>query len=163
MRLASISEPWEVAAVTAVTIGIWRVALGWDWSSVPSADPLRSVAPQSGIDWLVLALGIAAGVGWLAWRDLPVAGTASIWLSIILLSGWRLGVSGILGWPIDLAALIFIVSAVCILAASAGTWLRRRAERLSPVEDVDMDFEDDVDFDDAAPVARPAAACSPRR
>ncbi len=49
MRLAGISGPWEVAAVAAVTIGVWRVALGWDWSSVPSADPLRSVAPQSGI------------------------------------------------------------------------------------------------------------------
>jgi hypothetical protein len=165
-RLASITGPWEVAAVTAGAVAVWRLALGWDWSSVPPGDPLRTVAAQSGFDWLLLCLAVAAGVGWLAWRGFVVAGTVSIWSPIIVLSGWRLAASGILGWPTSLAALIFMVSAVCIVAAATGTWLRHRAERRfdEAVASAAVAF-DDADIERAAaepkPVDRPVAAPSP--
>jgi hypothetical protein len=125
-----ISGPWEVALLTAVAIITWWIALGWDWSSVPSTDPLRSEAPQSGPDWLILAIVIAAAVGRLAWRGYGVAGTVSIALSIVVLSGWRLSVSGILGWPIDLATLIFMTSSICIVSAALGTGLRHHADHV---------------------------------
>jgi len=117
---------WEVGAVAAATVVVWRLALGWDWSSVQSSDPSRLVAPQSGFDWMMLGIAIAAGIGWLSWRGYPVAGTAAIWTPVVLLSGWRLAASGILGWPISLASLIFVVSALAIVAAAVGTWLRPR-------------------------------------
>lgn len=133
--VAGWTGPWEVVAVAVATVAVWRIALGWNWSSVPSGDPLRNVAPQSGVDWLLLGLAVAAGVGWLSWRGYPVAGTAAIWIPVTVLSGWRLAASGILGWPISLAALIFVVSGVCIVAASIGTWLRHRSERHRPIGD----------------------------
>ena len=117
---------WEVAAVAAATVVVWRLALGWDWSSVRSSDPTRLVAPQSGLDWLMLGIAIAAAIGWLSWRGHTVAGIAAIWTPVVLLSGWRLAASGILGWPISLASLIFVVSAIAIVAAAIGIWLRPR-------------------------------------
>jgi hypothetical protein len=119
---------WEVATVAAATVVVWRLALGWDWSSVQSNDPTRLVAPQSGLDWLMLGIAVAAGIGWLSWRGYAVAGTAAIWTPVVLLSGWRLAASGILGWPISLASLIFVVSAIAIVAAAVGTWLRPRRQ-----------------------------------
>ena len=156
--LDRIPGPWEVAAITAVTIAVWRIAFGWDWSSIPSADPLRSVAPQSGTDRLILGFAVAAGVGWLAWRGYGVAGTASIWLSVILLSGWRLSVSAVLGWPIDLAALIFFISVICIVAASLGTWMHHCAARRAG-----DDMHDEPPQPVADIVTTPAASAAPRR
>jgi hypothetical protein len=125
--LAGVAPLWEVVAVAVVAVVVWRLTLGWNWSSVPTADPIRTAAPQTDLDWISLGVVVAAGVGWLARRGCPVLGAASIWTPIIVLSGWRLAASGILGWPINLASLIFVVSVICIVAAGAGAWLRHRS------------------------------------
>jgi hypothetical protein len=122
------------------------------------------------MDWLILGLAVAAGVGWLAWRGYGISGIASIWLSVIILSGWRMWKSSVLGWPIDLAALIFVISALCIVAASVGAWLRHRAGRYDD-HYVDYGDEEPVVPNPSGPVAKPtatdvtasAASGSPRR
>jgi hypothetical protein len=140
-HLAGAAPPWEVAVVAVVAIAVWRFTLGWNWSSIATADPVRTVAPQSDLDWIMLALAVAVAVGWLAWRGWPVVGALAIWAPIIVLSGWRLAVAGVLGWPISLASLIFVLSALCIVAGGAGAWLRHRST--SPDSDADYDDSDD--------------------
>jgi hypothetical protein len=143
--LAGAAAPWEVFVVAVVAAIAWRITLGWDWSSVPTADPVRTTAPQTDLDWLGFGVVVATGVGWLARRGCPVAGAAAIWTPIVVLSGWRLAAAGTLGWPISLASLIFVASAICIVAASAGAWMRHRAHLRARATD------DTIAPDDRAP------------
>jgi hypothetical protein len=142
--LAGAAPPWEVAAVAGATVLVWRLALGWNWSSIPTADPTRTAAPQTDLDWLVLGVAVAVGVGWLARRGCPVAGAAAIWIPIIVLSGWRLAAAGVVGWPISLASLIFVVSTICIVAGGAGAWVRHRAALRRPEPSAEVDPDSNV-------------------
>jgi len=113
----------------------WRLTLGWDWDAGPG-ERSGAASAQSGAAWLILALGVAAGVGVLAWRGGAVAGTTAVWTPIVVLSGCRLAASGSAMWPIDLASLVFTISAICLIAGGTGAWLRRRTEvRSRPVPD----------------------------
>jgi hypothetical protein len=119
----------EIIAVLLVTIVVWRLALGWDWSAVPTPDPVRDVAPQSGFDWLVLATTVSLGTGYLGFRGRAVAGILTTWTPVVILSAWRLAVSGVLAWPIALASLVFMMSAICLVAAGVGRFGRLRGGR----------------------------------
>ncbi|HEY2791637.1 MAG TPA: hypothetical protein VGJ28_04740 [Micromonosporaceae bacterium] len=149
--LAGTVSGWELLGVTAVAVVLWRLTLGWDWATVISAGPTgltHTSAPQSDLDWLMLALGVTICVGWLAWRGSPVVGALLIWVPLIVLSGWRLAAAGTAGWLINLASLVFVLSAVCIVAGSVGAWLRHRSQ--DPVE-----FEDEpepVEAEETLPV-----------
>jgi hypothetical protein len=122
--------PVEIVAVAATAIGAWRLTLGWDWSSVPTPDPVRNTTPQSAADWVTLAVAVMLCTGWLALRGRAVAGTVAIAAPLVILSGWRMAVSGVFEWPISLASLVFSLSVICLVAASAGAWARgRRAAR----------------------------------
>ena len=143
--LAGAASPWEVAAVAGVCVVVWRLTLGWNWSSVTTANPTRTVAPQTDLDWLVLAVVVAAGVGWLARRGCPASGAAAIWMPIVVLSGWRLAAAGMPGWLISLASLIFIVSAICIIFGGAGAWMRHRSQPRSARFDDDDDDKDNYE------------------
>ncbi len=116
----------EVGAVAASAIVTWRFTLGWDWSAVPTSDPFRRTAPQSSVDWIVFAVVVVAGVGWLGVRGRAVAGTISICAPIVVLSGWRMAASGVLEWPISLASLVFSLSVTCMISAALGALCRWR-------------------------------------
>lgn len=118
--------PLEIAAVVAVAILVWFLALGWDWSLVPGAGRGPSSAPQSGADWIVLGVVAMIGVCWLALRGRAVVGIVAVCVPIIFCSGWRLAAAGVVGWPTELAALIFALSAVCMATAGIGAWIRHR-------------------------------------
>jgi hypothetical protein len=130
--LSGVAAPWEVTGIAVGTAVAWRLTLGWNWSGVTTGNPVRTVAPQTDLDWLVLGVVVAAGVGWLARRGSPVAGAVAIWTPIIVLSGWRLVAAGVVGWPVSLASLIFVVSAICIIAGGAGAWFRHRSQWRGP-------------------------------
>ena len=88
--LRGIAGPLEVGAVAVAAIITWRLTLGWNWSAVPTSDPFRHTTPQSGVDWVVFAVVVMAGVGWLGARGRAVAGTVAICAPIVVLSagGW---------------------------------------------------------------------------
>lgn len=125
--LGGVAGPLEVVGVAATSIVVWLSALGWDWSLVRTS-PWTVTNPQSGLDWAVLGVAALLGVGWLALRGRAVLGTVAVCVPIILLSGWRLAAAGLIGWPTDLASLVFSLSATCMLTALIGAWLRHRDE-----------------------------------
>lgn len=118
--------PFEVLSVLAVTILAWRLALGWNWSSVPTPVPGDDTPPQTSFDWTVFGIIAMLSVGWLALRGRAVAGTVGVCLPAIALSGWRMAVSGAVDWPVGLASLVFSLSATSMAAAVIGAWLRYR-------------------------------------
>lgn len=122
--LREVAGPLEVVAIAATAIGTWRLTLGWDWSAVPTSDPFRHRAPQSSVDWVLFAVVVMVGIGWLGARGRAVAGTVAVCLPIVVLSGWRMAASGVFEWPISLASLIFSLSIACMIAGSLGAWLR---------------------------------------
>lgn len=115
----------EVACVVTFTIVVWRVVLGWDWSSVLVSGV--ETTPQTGVDWTVLGIVAMLGVGWLAFRGRAVLGTVLVCVPVIVLSGWRMAVGGVIGWPTGLASLVFSLSATCMITAMIGAWVRYRA------------------------------------
>jgi hypothetical protein len=116
----------EVGAVVAVVLAVWRLALGWDWTLVPGGRSGRGAAPQSGLDWLVLGLVAMVGVGWLAVRGRAVLGCVAVCVPVVVVSGWRLVAAGVIGWPTELASLIFALSLTCMTTATIGAWMRHR-------------------------------------
>ena len=116
VRTASsgVARPLEVTIVVAVALVIWRVALGWNWSSA-----------QGTFEWTLLGIAVMAAVGWLAVRGRPVLGLLAVCVPIIVLSGWRMVAAPVVDWPVGLAALIFTLTAICIVSASIGAWVRR--------------------------------------
>ena len=143
----------EVVAIAASAIVTWRLTLGWDWSGVPTSDPFRHTAPQSTVDWIVFAIVVMVGVGWLGIRGRSVAGTVAICAPIIVLSGWRMAVSGVLEWPIGLASFVFSLSVICIIAGALGAGLRHvRAVRRTAWTEPD---EPAVPQSDAAQLSAP--------
>ncbi len=116
-----VARPLEVGGVVVAALVIWWLALGWDWSTV-----------QSTFEWTVLGIGAMCGVGWLALRGRAVLGTVGICAPIIFLSGWRMAVAAVADWPVELASLVFALSATCMVAGGIGAWLRwlRRLRRL---------------------------------
>ncbi len=124
--LHGLAGPLEVGAVAVAVIVTWRLTLGWNWSAVPTSDPFRHTAPQSGVDWVVFAIVVMAGVGWLGARGRAVAGTVAICAPIVLLSGWRMAASGVIEWPISLASLVFSLTIACMIAAALGALCRWR-------------------------------------
>jgi hypothetical protein len=118
VRAASggVARPPEVTAVVVASLAIWRFALGWNWS-----------AAQSTFEWTLFGLAAMVGVGWLARRGRAVLGTVAVCVPVILLSGWRMAVAAVIGWPVGLASLVFALSAICMVAALVGAWLRRMA------------------------------------
>lgn len=124
--LRGTAGPLEVLCVTGYGIIVWRLALGWDWSAVPTVIPGVETAPQTGFDWSAFGLAIMLGVGWLALRGRAVMGMVAVCVPIILLSGWRLAAAGVMGWPAGLASLVFTLTATCLVTAALGAWLRHR-------------------------------------
>jgi hypothetical protein len=124
----AVAGPVEVGTVVAVVLAVWRLALGWDWSLVPGGRPGIDAAPQTGLGWLVLALVAIACVGWLAMRGRPVVGCFAVCVPVVLASGWRLAAGRVIGWPTELAALVFALSLTCMTTATISAWLRRRVE-----------------------------------
>jgi hypothetical protein len=109
---------WEIAVVVAVVLAGWRALLGWDWA-----------VAQTTFDWVAFGLVAMLGVGWLARRGRGIAGTVAVTVPVILLSGWRLAASGVTGWPVGLASLIFSLCLTCMMTAVLGAWLRRAGAR----------------------------------
>lgn len=118
--------PVEVGAVVALVLGVWRLALGWDWALVPGRQPGRDITPQTGFDWLVLGMVAMACVGWLGVRGRAVLGCVAVCVPVVIASGWRLAAAGVIGWPTELASLIFALSLTCMTTATIGAWLRHR-------------------------------------
>jgi hypothetical protein len=110
--------PLEVAVAVVFAAVVWLLALGWDWST----------RPQSSLDWVALGLVAVLSVGWLALRGRAVLGTIAICVPIVVLSGWRMAASDVVGWPTGLASLVFALSAICMAAALIGAWWRHRGE-----------------------------------
>ncbi len=106
----------EVGATVALVVGVWWLALGWDWA-----------VAQTPLDWLALAIVAAAAVGWLALRGRAVLGFVVVCVPVVVLSGWRLAAAEVLDWPSEVAALVFGLSVTCMPVALSGWWLRRRA------------------------------------
>ncbi len=106
----------EVGAVVALVIGVWWLALGWNWA-----------VDQTPLDWLALAIVAVAAVGWLALRGRGVLGFVVVSVPVVVLSGWRLAAAEVLDWPSEVAALVFGLSVTCMPVALLGWWLRRRA------------------------------------
>jgi hypothetical protein len=125
LRLGA-AGPVEVAAVVAIVLVVWRLVLGWDWALVPGGRSDRDVAPQSGLDWLVLGMAAMACVGWLALRGRAVLGCVAVCVPVVVVSGWRLAAAGVIGWPTELASLIFALSLTCMTTATIGAWVRHR-------------------------------------
>ncbi len=123
--LRSAAGPLEVVAVVAIAMLAWLLALGWSWSSATDGGASLPTHPQSSADWVPLGVVAVLGVGWLALRGRAVLGTVAVCLPIIVLSGWRMAASGVIGWPTGLSSLIFSLSAICMVTALIGTWLRR--------------------------------------
>ncbi len=99
--------------MVAVALMIWRLALGWNWSSA-----------QGTFEWTLLGTGAMVAVGWLAVRGRPVLGLLAVCAPIIVLSGWRMVAASVVDWPVGLAALVFTLTATCIFSASIGAWVR---------------------------------------
>ena len=118
--------PVEVGTVVAIVLAVWRLMLGWDWKLVPGGRSGRDAAPQSGLDWLVLGLVAMACVGWLAIRGRAVVGYVAVCVPLMIVSGWRLAAASVIGWPTELASLIFALSLTCMTTATIGAWLRHR-------------------------------------
>ena len=78
-----VARPLEVTLVVVVALAIWRIALGWNWSTT-----------QSTFEWTLLGLAAMCGVGWLALRGRAVLGTIAVCVPIIVLSGWRMAAFG---------------------------------------------------------------------
>jgi hypothetical protein len=121
----STAGPLEVGAIVALTIGVWRLALGWDWAA-PSHERGRGTVAQTPLDWLTLAVVAVAAVGWLALRGRAVLGFVVVCVPVVVLSGWRLAAGDVLDWPSQVAALVFGLSVTCMPVALIGSWLRRR-------------------------------------
>jgi hypothetical protein len=118
--------PVEVGTVVAIVLVVWRLVLGWDWTLVPGGRSGREVTPQTGLDWLVLGMVAMACVGWLALRGRAVVGCVAVCVPVVIASGWRLAAAGVIGWPTELASLIFALSLTCMTTATIGAWLRHR-------------------------------------
>jgi hypothetical protein len=137
----------EVGAVVALVIGVWWLALGWDWA-----------VAQTPLDWLALAIVAVAAVGWLALRGRAVLGFVVVCVPVVVLSGWRLAAAEVLDWPSEVAALVFGLSVTCMPVALLGWWLRRRVQRsASP----DYDEPDDDEPASAAPAPAGPASVAP--
>ena len=121
----STAGPFEVGAVVVLAIGVWRLALGWNWTPT-GGERARSSVAQAPEDWLALAIVAVLAVGWLAARGRPVSGFLAVCVPVVVLSGWRLVAGNVLDWPTELATLVFGLSATCMPAALVGWWLRRR-------------------------------------
>jgi hypothetical protein len=122
----STAGPLEVVVVVALTLGVWRLTLGWDWT-VLGNEPGRDKVAQNPVDWLPVVLVAMAAVGWLAVRGRPVLGFIVVCVPVVVASGWRFAVADLLDWPNQAAALIFVLSVTCMPTALAGWWLRQRA------------------------------------
>ncbi|HZD97379.1 MAG TPA: hypothetical protein VE132_04360 [Micromonosporaceae bacterium] len=107
----------EIGAIVALVIGVWWLALGWDWA-----------VAQTPLDWLALAVVAVAAVGWLALRGRAVLGFVVVCVPVVVLSGWRLAAAEVLDWPSEVAALVFGLSVTCMPVALLGWWLRRRVD-----------------------------------
>jgi hypothetical protein len=119
----------EVAAVAAVALVVWYLALGWDWSVVPDGTPNGYRDPHTALDWSFVYLVAVAGTGWLAWRGRAVAGAFAVATPLVVLSGWRMAVATVIGanlWPVGLAAFAVTLGGACAVTALVGGWLRRR-------------------------------------
>jgi hypothetical protein len=127
-REPTIASPFEVAGVVLAVLVAWFGLLGWDWADRPKPTGGDAYA-QTTLDWVVFGLAAMLGVGWLALRGRGTLGTAAVTVPVILLSGWRLAASGVTGWPIGLASLVFSLSLTCMMTAMLGAWLRRVSTR----------------------------------
>jgi hypothetical protein len=117
-RVRPDAARWELAAVVLVVLAGWWALLGWDWA-----------VTQTTFDWIAFGLIAMLGVGWLALRGRGAAGTLAVTVPVILLSGWRLAVSGVTGWPVGLGSLVFSLSLTCMVTAGLGAWVRRVGAR----------------------------------
>jgi hypothetical protein len=137
----STAGPTEVGAIVALTIGVWRLALGWDWST-SSEDHSRGAVAQTPAGWLSLAVVAVVAIGWLALRGRAVLGFVAVCVPVVVLSGWRLVAGDVLNWPNQVAALVFGLSVTGMPVALLGWWLRRR------VNPVDVEADDRAEPDD---------------
>jgi hypothetical protein len=158
----STAGPLEVAAIVAVTLGVWRLALGWDWAA-PGDERDRGTLAQTPLDWLAFAVVAVLAVGWLALRGRGVLGFVVVCVPVVVLSGWRLAAGDVLDWPSQVAALVFGLSVTCMPAALVGWWLRRRvttvavARGLVRPRTVAGDDASDAAERDAERASKPAA------
>jgi hypothetical protein len=119
----------EVTLVAVAAVVVWRLVMGWDWSSVPTSDPNVYRAPQTGVDWSLVYLAAMLGSGWLAFRGRPLLGPVVVVAPLVVLSGWRMAAAEVIGanlWPIGLAIVLVTMGAAAGVAAVTGRWLRRR-------------------------------------
>lgn len=131
----STAGPLEIGAIVALTVGVWRLALGWDWSA-PGDERGRGTVAQTPLDWLTLAVVAVLAVGWLALRGRAVLGFVVVCVPVVVLSGWRLAAGDVLDWPSQVAALVFGLSATCMPAALVGWWFRRRVTTVAVSPDL---------------------------
>ena len=120
----STAGPLEIGAIVAVTVGVWLLALGWDWAA-PGDERGRGTLAQTPLDWLTLAVVAVLAVGWLALRGRAVLGFVVVCVPVVVLSGWRLAAGDVLDWPSQVAALVFGLSVTCMPVALVGWWIRR--------------------------------------
>src|SRR4051794_31081793 len=117
-RVRRDAARWELGAVALVVLAAWWALLGWNWA-----------VAQTTLAWVAFGLAAMLGVGWLALRGRGTAGTVAVTVPVIVLSGWRMAASGVTGWPVGLASLIFSLSLTCMMTAILGTWVRRAGGR----------------------------------
>lgn len=118
------ASPIEVAAVATVTLLFWALALSWHWSPVPT--PFRGLprAPEPGFIWVLLHVLSMIAVGWLALRGRAVAGVLTVCVPVVAATCWRLAHADVLGWPTQVAGLVFTLSATCMATGAICAWLR---------------------------------------
>ena len=118
------ARPLEVTAVAAGTVMIWGAALSWHWSPVPGTAESLPRAPEPGFAWVMLHVVAMVAVAWLALRGRAVAGVLVVCVPIVVCALWRLASAGVMGWPTEVAALVFTLSATCMATAVICAWLR---------------------------------------
>ncbi|HEY2792624.1 MAG TPA: hypothetical protein VGJ28_09720 [Micromonosporaceae bacterium] len=120
----------EVAAAAALSLLVWRLAMGWDWSTV-AAD---GIAPGPFTDTaantrhgIVVGAVAAVAIVWLALRGRAIVGAAAVFVPIVVGSGWRMSAARTPDasiWPVGLALLIIAGTAGSVLLAGVSAAVR---------------------------------------
>jgi hypothetical protein len=126
-RRASIVE---CVVVAAIVLAMWRVLLGWDWTTFDDAGrpgPWADTAANIRHATVVGLIAIIA-LAWLGLRGRAIVGLVLIFGGLVVLSGSRMAVArgGDGLWPIGLGIFIAFGGAGALLVAWLAALARRK-------------------------------------
>ncbi len=120
----------EITAAAALVLGLWLLAMGWDWSVAQvNGSKYDYAPPQSYLDWGIIYVAAALGAFWLGFRGRPIVGALAVAVPVLALSGWRAAASEVIGanmWPLALGFWILTLGGAVAVAASVGFDSRRK-------------------------------------